>query len=351
MHLREIGRLFVIGFHGTDFTTEVRELIDDLNPSGVIVFSRNIADPVQIATLNRDIQAHALKRTGEGLLIGVDQEGGRVRRLKAPFTEFPPALTCASSPDSPNEVRTFARITAEEIRLAGFNLDFVPVLDVLGQKNNLGSSVIGDRSYGYEPSVVSRLGLTVAETMRAAGVIPCGKHFPGHGGTSVDSHKTLPVDSRPWETLENHDMIPFRDAARAKVEMLMTAHVLYPALDALLPATLSPLVIDGLLRKHLSYDGVVITDDLDMGAVAHHYLPEECALKAFSAGADILLICNKPEKAFSARERMFKALQDEEISAARLKRSLERIAQLKTRFAASLMPCDPQGAAEYFKNR
>jgi beta-N-acetylhexosaminidase len=348
MDLREIGKLFVIGFPGANFSPEVRGLIEDLNPSGVILFARNILDPVQVAILNRNLQQHALARTAEGLFIGVDQEGGRVRRLREPFTGFPPALECASSENPEDKVRRFARVTAEEIRLVGFNLDFVPVLDVLGQKEELDKSVIGDRSYGFEPSVVSRLAGIVMETMRAAGVIPCGKHFPGHGGTDVDSHKDLPVDDRSLEAIRTRDLAPFEYAVDSRVEMLMTAHVLYPALDPVLPATLSPLVIDGLLRQEMSYDGVVITDDLDMGAVAKHYPPDDCALKAFSAGADLLLICNNPEKAFSARDRIFDAIRNGEVSENRLKQSLQRIADLKARYAASLRPCDPKNAAEYF---
>ncbi len=348
MDLRDIGKLFLIGFHGTSFSPEVRELVENLNPSGVILFSRNIADPMQIATLNRDLQKSALERTREGLFIGVDQEGGRVRRLQEPFTRFAPALQCASSEDPDDQIRSFARVTAREIRLVGFNLDFVPVLDVLGQKDNLDNSVIGDRSYGFDPSVVSRLGSIVEDTMRAAGVIPCGKHFPGHGGTSVDSHKDLPVDDRPLEVIRGRDLVPFMDAVNRRVEMLMTAHVLYPALDPVLPATLSPLIIDGLLRERMSYNGVVITDDLDMGAVAKHHPSDECALKAFSAGADILLICNHPEKAFSARDRIFKAIQAGEVPEDRLRQSLQRIADLKGRYAASLRPCDPGKAGDYF---
>jgi beta-N-acetylhexosaminidase len=348
MDLREIGRLFVVGFAGTDFSQEVRELLDDLNPSGVILFSRNIVDPVQVATLNCSLQKHVLARYPSGLLIGVDQEGGRVRRLREPFTGFPPALEAASSEDPARKVREFAQVTAREIRLVGFNLDFVPVLDVLGQKDDLDKSVIGDRSYGFEPSVVSRLGLIAMETMRAEGVIPCGKHFPGHGGTAVDSHKDLPVDDRPSDVIQSSDLVPFKDAVAEHVEMLMTAHVLYPSLDPVLPATLSPVLIDQLLRKEMSYQGIVITDDLDMGAVAKHYPPEDCALKAFSAGADILLICNNPEKAFAARERIFDAIKTGEAPEDRLRQSLRRIADLKAQYAASLRPCDPKKAAEFF---
>jgi beta-N-acetylhexosaminidase len=348
MDAHEIGNLFVIGFKGTQFTPEVRNLMDSLRPSGVILFSRNIADPTQTAQLNHDLQSHAQTQWGEGIFIGVDQEGGRVRRLRDPFQEFPPALQLASSQQPEEAVREFARVTAHEIGLAGFNLDFVPVLDVLGRDGVDKTSVIGDRSYGHDPQSVWRLGKIVVETMRDGGIIPCGKHFPGHGGTAVDSHKDLPVDDRPVEMMESRDLIPFANAADARIEMMMTAHVLYPALDQRLPATLSPKVITGLLRGKMSYNGVVITDDLDMGAVARHYPSDVCALNAFAAGVDLLLICNNPDKAFSARDRIIRALQDEEISEERVKQSLERIRSLKSRYAASMKPCDTKTVRDYF---
>jgi beta-N-acetylhexosaminidase len=348
MNAQEIGNLFVIGFNGTLFTSEARDLIDDLNPSGVVLFSRNIEDPVQTAELNSDLQRHAQKRRGQGIFIGVDQEGGRVRRLREPFQVFPPALELASLQEPEEAVRDFARVTARELGLVGFNLDFVPVLDVLGQDEVDRSTVIGDRSYGPDPQSVWLLGKIVMESMRHGGIIPCGKHFPGHGGTSVDSHKDLPIDDRPLKTMESHDLIPFRNAAASQIEMMMTAHVLYPALDRHLPATLSHEVITGLLRGKMSYNGVVITDDLDMGAVAHHYSSDTCALSAFAAGVDLLLICNNPDKAFSARERILRALKEGEIPKARVKQSLERIRDLKAKYAASMKPCDKRAVQKYF---
>jgi beta-N-acetylhexosaminidase len=348
-NLPDIGNLFMVGFHGTRFDGEARELIDELNPCGVILFSRNILDPVQTAELNRDVQSYALNNHRPGLFIGVDQEGGRVRRLREPFAVFPPALELASS-DAPEEaVREFARVTTLEIRLAGFNVDFAPVLDVLDRTEDLSSSVIGDRSYGYDPAAVSRLGGIVIETMRSHGVIPCGKHFPGHGGTLVDSHLELPVDDRQWDEIRIRDLVPFRDAVNMNVEMLMTAHILYPALDPEFPATLSAPIIRGTLRETLHYHGVVITDDLDMAAVAHHFPIEECALKALSAGVDILLVCNSPEKALSARSSLAEVVKDGRISQGRIEESLRRIHRLKSRNAPSLKPCDPATVLEYFE--
>jgi beta-N-acetylhexosaminidase len=348
MDPREIGNLFMIGFYGTRFDGEVRDLIEELNPCGVILFSRNIEDPIQTAELNRDVQSHALTQRGPGLFIGVDQEGGRVRRLQEPFEIFPPALQLASSDAPEDAVREFARVTAHEIRLSGFNVDFTPVLDVLDRAEDLSSSVIGDRSYGSDPVTVSRLGRIVIETMRSGGIIPCGKHYPGHGGTLRDSHVELPVDERSGDEIRRRDLVPFRDAVNMSVEMIMTAHILYPALDPLLPATLSPSIIGGMLRETLQYRGVVVTDDLDMAAVAAHFPIEDCARKALNAGVDILLVCNSPEKAFSARSNLVQAVKDSAISRNRIEESLLRIRHLKSGYAASLKPCDPAETRQYF---
>jgi len=282
------------------------------------------------------------------LFVGVDQEGGRVCRLRDPFTVFPSALELASSGDPEEAVANFARVTARELRLVGFNLDFVPVLDIVSQRLNLAASVIGDRSYGREPGPVSRFGSIVIQSMRSEGVIPCCKHFPGHGGASVDSHLDLPVDDRPLDSITGADLIPFQAAATVNVEMIMTAHVLYPSLDPLYPATLSAGIVQGLLRGSMAYDGAIITDDLDMAAVADRYSEEEATLKALLAGVDILLICNNPDKAFQARSRIMKAVRDGEISQNRLRESLTRIQNLKALYSDSMQPCDESLVKEYF---
>jgi beta-N-acetylhexosaminidase len=208
--------------------------------------------------------------------------------------------------------------------------------------------VIGDRSYGSDPEAVADLGEIVIQTMRSAGVIPCCKHFPGHGGTSVDSHTDLPVDTRPWEVIEKNDLIPFSRAVGINVEMIMTAHVLYRKLDPDYPATLSEPAVHGLLRTRMAYDGVVITDDLDMGAVARGHAPEECALRALKAGADILLFCNHPEKALAARSRIFNAVKNGDLAEARVQESLDRIKRLKSTYGDSMTPCDVEMVRDRF---
>ena len=346
--LRELGNLFMVGFDGQDFTGEIRDLLDDLNPCGVILFSRNIEGTAQVARLNRRIQMYAHERLSHGLLIGVDQEGGRVCRLTEPFSRFPPALEMARSHDPEGAVRKCAHTTARELKLLGFNVNFVPVLDVLSSEDTPERSVIGDRSFGSDADLVARLGRTVIEATRASGVIPCAKHFPGHGGTAVDSHVELPIDTRPADTIMQRDVKPFRAATDLRVEMVMTAHILYSELDAAWPATMSRPLIGDLLRRDMEYRGVVITDDLDMGAVAARYTVEESAVRALSAGVDILLVCRTVDKAFAGRSALHEALRSGQLSASRVEEALGRVKELKSRYKSSLNPCREEDVGSYF---
>lgn len=345
---REIGQLFFVGFHGTRLTAEIRDFLHELNPSGVVLFSRNVEDPVQVACLNEELQKRWNLEPHQGLIIAVDQEGGRVARLRAPFTEFPPAMELASHGDASARVLGFAETTARELRLVGFNLDFAPVLDVPSSSDELDSTVIGDRAFGLDPEIVSAMGNIVIRGLRAGGVIPCGKHFPGHGGTLIDSHQELPVDRRPLSALEPRDLAPFRAAIDLNVEMLMTAHVLYPALEETLPATLSKTIIDGILRRDLGHEGLVITDDLDMKAISEAYSPAEYSVAAIEAGVDLIMICNSPEKAPQAKAAIVQALNEGRIDGHRILRALERLNRLKRAYASSLGPCDPKAARDYF---
>jgi beta-N-acetylhexosaminidase len=230
-------------------------------------------------------------------------------------------------------------------------LDFVPVLDVLTPDADPSTGVIGDRSFGYDPEFVARMGGIVLETMNSHGVIACCKHFPGHGGVTVDSHLDLPVDRRELSAMETRDLIPFRRAVAAGVEMVMTAHVVYPCIDRDAPATLSRAVIGGLLRGSLGFDGVVVTDDMDMAAIAARHSTEELTRAAIQAGADLVLICNRPEEAIRGRDALLDAVRDGKITEARITESIRRIEALKSRRASSLVPCDTARAAAYFREK
>jgi beta-N-acetylhexosaminidase len=233
--------------------------------------------------------------------------------------------------------------------ILGFNTNFVPVLDLVDESSQDLGSVIGDRSYGNDPEVVTRCGKALVESLRTAGIISCGKHFPGHGGTSVDSHLDLPVDTRSREALESHDMIPFKLLAGNGIDMIMTAHVLYPALDDKLPATLSKTIVARLLRGEIGYDGVVITDDLEMGAIAKHYDSLECARLALMAGADLLLFSRYPEKTLIVRDGLHHDLNNGELPPERVAKSLRRVMNLKDRYESSMVPTDVHAAADYFR--
>ncbi len=332
------GDLIIVGFHGTVFNNEIRELLDDLRPAGVILFTRNIVATAQVLRLNRSLQNYSLERLNRGLFIGVDQEGGRVARLSDPFTPILPALALAESQTPHVLVRNSVVTMAGELRAVGFNLDFAPVLDVLSHADDLSTTVIGDRSYGADPQIVSELGIIAIRSLRENGVIPCGKHFPGHGGTLVDSHKALPVDNRSIEEIDRHDLPPFATAIQHNIEMLMTAHVLYPNWDPGNVATVSHTILKDLLRHRMQFKGIVITDDLDMAAISAGNSIEDISIKALKAGADLLLFCNDPQKAFHARDAVVNAAQSGELSATELNKSLDRIATLKAQYASSFGP-------------
>ncbi len=349
----ELGRFFIIGFHGTQFNREIRDLLDEFNPSGVILFSRNYQDPFQLSRLTADLQSHAKKErhnVADRLFIGIDQEGGRVARLKSPFLVSPAAFELASHGSAEAKITELAARMSAELRLVGINVDFTPVLDVLPDTYVPEKSVIGDRSFGSDPLKVSICGNLVIEAFRKNGVIPCGKHFPGHGGTTVDSHKELPRDFRTLEELETRDLIPFMAAIKNDIELLMTAHITYPHIDDRNPATFSRIILTDLLRNRFGYPGLVISDDLDMGAVSNNSSPGESAVKAISAGVDLLLFCNDPNKAFAARDELDSAIGDGIIDQTRLIFSLQSIKKLKSKYSQSFEPCSQASVRDYFSS-
>jgi beta-N-acetylhexosaminidase len=346
-----IDGLFFIGIFGTTLNSETRKLLSNINPSGIILFARNIESPAQLVQLNRDLQQFASDNYGRGIFIAVDQEGGRVARLKHPFVDVLPMYRLAQANDSSSVLKNVMMQMALELRLSGFNLDFAPVMDVLSLTENISTTVIGDRSFGVDPNRVSELGEIVVECLKFHGVIPCAKHFPGHGGTLVDSHKALPVDTRARGEILNRDLVPFKEAIKRNIDMLMTAHVLYPQIDPQHVATTSKIIINDLLRCELDYKGVVITDDLDMAAVAEQHSVGDIAIRSLDAGADLILICNAPEKAFVARDAIKEALASGRLSQDRIQDSITRIDNLRIKYLHSFVPAKPEKLAAYFAAR
>lgn len=329
---QKVGQTLMIGFEGLTLTPELRDMIEHYHVGGVILFDRNVASPEQVAQLTTDLQRVARESGNLPLLIAIDQEGGRVARLteQAGFVEFPSAMAVAATGDLRN-VRRVAQALAIELRAVGINVDFAPVLDV---NNNPANPVIGTRSFGCDPRHVAALGVGFIEAMQAEGVLAFGKHFPGHGDTGVDPHFALPTITHDLIHLEAIEFVPFRPAIAAQVAGIMSAHVIFPALDPTpgRPATLSPAVLTGLLRDRMGYDGLLVTDSLEMGALVEAgYAPPQAALAAFIAGADVLLFNKGHDDHRQAFELILDEVQRSECMSKRLEAAARRILLAKAR--------------------
>ena len=334
MTVRDIvGQLVMVGFHGTELSQEWIAWLQEYRPGGVILFSRNLVDPEQMARLTNALQEHV---PNPPLLIAIDQEGGPVSRLPQGFTRFPSASTIAAckSPDLAYEV---GEVTAKELRAVGITMNMAPVLDV---NSNPANPIIGNRAYGDCPEHVCSFGTAVMQGLQSKGVIPCGKHFPGHGDTSTDSHNVLPVVHATRERLDAVELKPFHHAIQHGLPTIMTAHVRYPALDTNAPATLSRPIVTDLLRKSLKFHGVILTDDLEMRAILDHWPVGEAAVRSLQAGADMVLLCHQQERQTEAILAIEQALADGKLSINELTTSLDRITAFKKTYLASLHPVD-----------
>jgi beta-N-acetylhexosaminidase len=263
-------------------------------------------------------------------VISIDQEGGRVARLRGePWAPVPPMRAYGDLPDAEERVRRLAALLARELRAVGVDLDFAPVLDV---DTNPDNPVIGDRSFSRDPRRVARLSCLFIESLQRGGVAACGKHFPGHGDTETDSHFSLPRVPHSRQRLEEVELVPFRAAVDAEVAAMMTAHVVCDALDPDLPATMSANAV-GYLRRDLRFDGVVIGDDLEMHAVTDRWPVPEAACTALAAGCDHVLVCSRTDLVPAAVARVEEALAHGELEADQLRESIERWETLATRYA------------------
>lgn len=332
MTLREqIGQLFMVGFAGPTVTNEWASFIKEYRPGGIIFFRRNLESVEQIVQLTNDLQRLSAQSP---LLISIDQEGGRVSRLPKEFTIFPPCEVLGQC-NSRDLAYSAAATVAKELRAVGINMNMAPVLDVDSNPEN---PVIGDRAFGSVPELVGEMGMAMLSGLQDNRVVACGKHVPGHGDTATDSHKELPVVEATLQRLREVEFPPFQQAAKAGVASMMTAHVLYRALDSELPATLSPAIIQGLVRDEWRYDGLILTDDLEMHAIIDHYGVGEAAVRAVLAGCDILLICKDQEREVAAMQAVEAAVKEGRITQERLGQSLSRIARVKARYVLPYRP-------------
>jgi beta-N-acetylhexosaminidase len=339
---RHVGQLAIAGFSGHDIPSDLRSLAREFDLGGVIFFARNVDSPEQVADLSRQSQALA---TEVPLWVSVDQEGGRVARLKRPFTEWPPMITLgrAGAPESDRLAERFATALAAELHAVGISLDYTPVLDVHTNPKN---PVIGDRALAERAEDVARIGTVIIRTLQAAGIAACGKHFPGHGDTSTDSHHELPLLEHPPDRLEAVELVPFKAAIDAGVASIMTAHILIPALDDENPATLSPAIVDGLLKRTLGYGGLVLSDDLEMKAISGRYGHSEATVRAIAAGCDAVLMCApKPDEQMAALEAIIRAVEAGQLPLKRVEDALTRHRRVKERFLAAPRRKPAAGAA------
>lgn len=338
---RQIGQLLIAGFDGHRIPVELRALAREFGLGGVILFARNIAEPEQVAEV-----AYEAARLDPALpvWVSVDQEGGRVARLKTPFTVWPPMATLGRSGDVALAER-FARALAAELRAVGITLDYAPVLDVHTNPNN---PVIGDRAIAETAETVARLGSAIVRVLQGEGIAACGKHFPGHGDTSADSHLELPLVEHPPDRLRAVEFEPFRAAIEANVATIMTAHVLVPSLDEKVPATLSSRVVTDVLRHELKYDGVILSDDLEMKAVAKTYEVPTAAVMAVQAGCDGVLVCSgNHDRQAATLEALVRAVEAEQIRFSAVEDALKRHRRAKERFlTAGTAPPKPRAIRE-----
>ena len=331
---RDIGQFLIGSMPGTSVPVELRSLAKEFDLGGVILFGRNIEAPEQVAELSADCEG--LGRSMPAW-VSVDQEGGRVARLKEPFTKWPPMATLGRA-GKQSEVLAgrFAKALADELLAVGITLDYAPVLDIHTNPKN---PVIGDRALSERAGDVARLGRVIIRAMQDAGLAACGKHFPGHGDTGTDSHFELPLVEHPPDRLRATEFEPFRAAIAERVAFIMTAHVLVPSLDEEKPATLSPNVVQKLLRDELKFDGVILSDDLEMKAVSAHYAVPDAAVDAIRAGCDAVLVC-QGEVDLQARtlEALVKAVESGVIPANRFDDAFMRLKRTKQRFLTADRP-------------
>ncbi len=319
------GQRLMVGFEGTRLDPDLKFLIREIRAGGLILFAYNLETPDQIKDLCLAAQDYAESCGQPPLFIAIDQEGGQVARLKAPFTQFPgnPSMR-----DKADAVR-FAEITAAELDGVGINMDMAPVVDVAPQNMN---SIMARRSFGGDPDRVARLGTTIIEHLQRNRIMAVAKHFPGIGRTVLDSHLDLPTLDDSLASLEQYDLIPFRACIEQGVSGLMLSHIFYPQLDAEWPASLSPGIAHDLLRQRMGYTGLVMTDDLDMGAIAKHYDIKICLQQILAADIDLALICHKGPNIEIAFDYILKAITDSADLKSRCLQSIKRIARSKRHY-------------------
>ncbi|HBB86874.1 MAG TPA: hypothetical protein DC047_04605 [Blastocatellia bacterium] len=333
---QQIGQFFFIGLPGTELDAEARALIQEVQPGGVIIFGRNVAGPQQL----RDLLDGVRELLPVAPLLGVDQEGGLVDRLRKIFTPMPSARTIREHGDLVG-ARSLGRITGEVLRLLGFNMNFAPVMSIMTEERDLLSNGLYSRSFGRSPGEVLGYTTVYLRGLQETGMIGCLKHFPGIGAGEVDSHEEMPMVRLTHEDLLAQDLAPYIELFGRRddrVRCVMISHGGFPNIDImkgvtgglLEPASLSHNIVTNLLRKELGYQHLVVTDDLEMGAIAKHCEIESAVVRAFVAGEDMMLICAHPEIIRRGYHSLLSVARAGKLPKDRMRNSLRRIAAIKT---------------------
>jgi len=328
---QKIGQCFGVGFSGTSVSDDLRRLVREYKVGNVILFRDNIESAAQVRTLCREIQTLVKDETGYPAFIAIDQEGGAVTRLPPDMVNVPGAMALAASGNTDN-VSLAARITAAELRRMGVNLNLAPVLDINCNRDN---PVIGNRSFAPNAADAASFAVAAVKAFAVEGLMCCGKHFPGHGDTAVDSHLDLPLVDRSLDELEARELIPFRAAIEAGIPAIMTTHILFPQIESQkLPATMSGKILKGLLRERLGFTGLIISDAMEMRAIKDYYgVAQGCAM-ALAAGVDIVYVCHDSLDMEASLREITSAYEDGRINAKELDASMERVLSCKERYGA-----------------
>ena len=328
----QLGKQLDAGTYGAAILFKRNLSISTVAGGGAV--TQEVTDLGALVALNHDL--HRKAPDGTPVVIAIDQEGGLVQRVRAPATMWPPMMA-HDGLAAPLDVQTaeqVGRAIGDELRALGVDVDFAPILDV---HTNPANPIIGDRAFGHDAATVTRRALAFARGLDAAGILACGKHFPGHGDTDTDSHLALPRIDHDWARLDAVELAPFKAAAAVDLPMLMTAHVVFAALDATRPATLSEQVITGLLRGKLGYRGVIVSDDLDMQAISAHMGVDYAAVGAVRAGCDVLLLCCNERNQQLAEEGLIKAAETDSELKRRIGESAARVRAMKRAHVANQM--------------
>ncbi|MFD7523203.1 beta-N-acetylhexosaminidase [Paenibacillus chitinolyticus] len=332
---QKIGQMVISGVDGLEMDEHARQLIDTYKVGGFILFKPNVKSTAQtVALLNSLKEENARTGSKIPLMLSVDEEGGRVSRMPDEYMNVPASRVIGSTKNL-RFAAEIGDILAREVASLGFNTNFAPVLDINSNPNN---PVIGDRSFGSTPELVSNLGVEMMKAIAAQKVIPVVKHFPGHGDTAVDSHIGLPVVEHDAGRLRSFELVPFVKAFQSGADAVMVAHILLPKLDSTYPASLSPAVITDLLRKELNFGGVVFTDDLTMGAIVKSYGIGEAAVQAVKAGTDVALVCHEFDNTVRVVKALKQAAETGVLSERRIDESVYRILKLKYKYTLADHP-------------